>query len=467
MNNSCDLTIPIQQKSANKDLIELKNYFHRPRYIGLMAIFVFFGIFGSWASFAPLDGNVMAPGVIIPVSRKQVVQHREGGTIKDIMVRNGEKVNKDQPLIELYKTHDKTDLRNLNETLVYLLATKDALNAQYVDNEDLEFTQEIYDIIANNDLSSDVLAARKISFHSHKNWLANQKAIMLNHVNQLNSKIKSLEIKRKASANNLVLMQKQFNRKKTLLEQGFLSSSEFEKAESQKINIEQELKELDNSLTILENQIQEKELEIQQLIMNDKNKLSSELTDILKKIQDVTNQISKTQCTIDSAIIKSPSDGIVSGLEYNNIGGVIPPGSPVMEIVPNDDNMMIEAHISPQNMEEILVALGNKKAHIKAGEISGVPVKIRFTAFNSRKLGMVTGILTYVSANAQPSSDGNPPYYSAHIMIPKEAKANVERIAPLHPGVPVVAFIKYTSRTLLDYLLSPLTSSIQKAVNEK
>ena len=436
-----------------------------PLFAGLIAVAIFFGGFGIWAAFAPLDGAVIAMGEVISSLNRQVVQHLEGGVVSKILVREGDYVTKDQPLVHLNSTAAQANLGVIKEKLLVLLATETRLLAIKNHDSEIVFPQYIYEL-STPEVVGKVLANQNELFHSQNNSVIGQIKILKQRIKQLRQELSGLESQLEAERQQYALITEELVIRRNLLAEGHVSKPYLLNLERAHADAKGKLGYLRATIASREQKIGENELEIININNNVMDRAHSELKEVSAAITDLRERLKAAEDVLQRTVIKSPQNGTVTGLKCHTEGGVILPGSIIMEVVPIDDDLIIDAKIPTRNIEEILSAQSVSENLVDSGDYKGLKAKVRLSAFNIRKFGLVSGIVTQVSADALTDVSGMR-YYSLRVVIPKSSYSGRFENLKLYPGMPAEVFVVTRSRTLLEYLLTPITSTFEKAFKER
>lgn len=436
-----------------------------PRRMGLLILLIFFGIFGAWAAFAPLDGAVLATGEIVIRSDKKVVQHLEGGIIKQILVQEGATVEQGQPLIYINNINVTGQLKILKERFIYLRLTEARLMAEG------DYRPEILlpdDIAANKEDPNiqKIIYNQNQLFKARMNAFNNQIDIMRKRIDQINNEISALDFQLKSAQRQLELLEKDLEDKRELLKRNIINKNQVMGLEREQASLLGKIGESRSHIARAEQKVSETELEI----LNIRNKFNNEIVNEIKEtatlIHETKEKLAASEDIVERTIIRAPQAGKITGLKFYTIGGVIPPGATIMEITPEEQELVIEARILPTNIEAVISARLNPKNERNLDHIEGLAAKVRLTAFSPRKLGLLNAVMTYVSADVLTDNRNGMRYYLAYIKIPPSEMKKIKTNIKLYPGMPAVVYISTESRTLLSYLLAPITSTFDNAFKE-
>ncbi|MCU7611853.1 HlyD family type I secretion periplasmic adaptor subunit [Anaplasma capra] len=436
-----------------------------PLLVGLVVVIVFFGFFGVWAATAPLDGAVIAPGEVVSSLNRQIVQHLEGGIIHKILAQDGDTVSKGQPLVLLNDTAAKANLGIIKEKMLVLLATEARLLATKNHSESIVFPREIHDL-SSADVVEKVLENQRELFNSQRKSVSGQLDILKQRIKQLNQELSGLAAQLESEEKQYKLISEELKAKRSLLAEGYISKPHILSIERAHANSEGELGHIRAKIAGAEQKIGENQLEMINITHSVLDRVNSELKETDAAITDLKERLMAAEDVLKRTIIRSPQNGVVTGLRYHTEGGVIPPGGTIMEVVPDDDGLIIDAKMPTRNIEEVLSAGTVEENMVTSGEHSGLRAKVRLSAYNIRKFGLIDGIVTQVSADALTDPNGVK-YYSLRVVIPGSARSGKFKGLKLHQGMPAEVFVVTRSRTLLNYLLTPITSTFEKAFKER
>ena len=430
---------------------DLKKAIKIPLIIALIVFSLGFGFFGIWASFAPLDSAAIAPGEIIVAGHNRIIQHREGGIIKDILVKEGDIVRKGEPIV-LLDTEDLTtnakiqltQLRSSRAKELRLLAESRGLD--YIEYKDRVFDMNNHDVIRLIEDENNLFEARSRAF---RDKIATRQQRIVERENTL----LGLKYQLVSREENLKDIKHELNRYRELVDQGLTSERELH---SHKVHYNQAKVELENTKLNIKAQEDGLKTSILELSLEKNAQLENvrtQLDEITSQVVKLRDQYHNTLNTISRSVIRAPSLGRIKTLSSHTIGGVIGPGQAVAELVPVREDLIVEAKVQTKDIESLTL---------------GLDVKIQLAAFKSKLVPRIMGKVTYISPDRiqPPPHTPMPPYYIVHIDIPDAEVAKLRYNVELKPGMPATAFIVKGTRTLIQYLLSPITESFYKALKE-
>ncbi len=440
---------------------DLFKFIKRPLRVGVFVILIFFGVFCLWGVVANIEGYVVASGQVVSLSSRKMIQHFEGGIVEEIFVKEGDIVNKGDLLIKLKDVSAKSQKIILEERLHSLKATEARLIAER-DGDDEIVVDEGYKWGGD-----EVVDNQKRLFISRKSNLNSQIKILEMQIQQGNNEKVGVEAQLLSAQQQMQLVIEELDSKKILFDSGNIDRPSIINLEKQLAVLRSKIAECNAMFARIEQQRSSTELEI----LNLKNKFQNDVVNELKEVQGNASDVEEKLLAVGDIFhrteIKAPQTGVVTNLQYRTIGGVVAPGSKIMEIIPSGDQLVIEAKVLPKDIDAVLYAKYNNVTTLDG--ITGSKARIRVLALNTRKVPLLSGVMTNISADTIADSQ-NPmmQYYLANITIPaSELKSTSGSKVVLYPGMPVMTFIITEPRTLFSYLLSPISSTFDSAFRER
>jgi epimerase transport system membrane fusion protein len=416
------------------------------KHFGLGLIFAVFGVFGSWASLAPLDGAAHAPARVAVKSYKKIVQHLEGGIVSRIYVQDGDHVEAGDTLLELDETQSITQLERANAKYV---ATK-ALEARLIAERDgITPIQFPINWSADNTAQKDEMAAQSAIFTSRIAALSGSVQVLNQRIEQLESQLVGLSALKSSKEMLAMSYSEELEDIESLLSQGFSNKERLRTVERNLASFEGEAAELLASISSNEIRIGEARLQILQLEREVQNEVALELSQAQTNLRDIAETITGLNDIVNRTKIKASVDGVINGMQAHTIGGIIGAGIQIAEIVPLTDELIVEARVSPLDVDRVS---------------PGQEAMIRFSSFGNRTPTMY-GELLNLSADVYADETTGAPYYLARIEVSADSIAALGSLA-LVPGMPAEAFIATGSRTLLQYMFKPFANTLARSFIE-
>jgi len=436
-------TIPTQTQS----LSGLPTSDKRARTIGGIIVFVTFGLFGTWATFAPLDSAALAPGVVTVQSYRKTVQHLEGGIVKELHARDGEVVAAGDPLITLDDTQVRAEYGITRSQLIAAQAMEARLRAERDGLEAIEFG----DMLEKD--SQRAIEAREGEtqvFNARRGSRLGEVAVLQKRISQLNEQISGLRSMITTKGSLEKSYKQEIVELRALLAEGFVDKQRLLEQERKLDMLHAEIADHKSEITKTRLQISETELRILQLNKDFNSEVVEKLAEVQTKVFDLQERVAALEDRLSRIVIRAPEDGMIIGMTVHTVGGVINPGTPLLDIVPAQSELIVEAQVSPIDIDRVR---------------PGKPADIRFSAFNSATTPVMKGEVLQVSADRLTNKDTGMPYYLARVTLTEEGKRALGSLQ-LQPGMPAEVLINTGSRTLLQYLMSPATDAFAKSLIE-
>jgi HlyD family type I secretion membrane fusion protein len=394
-----------------------------------------------WAFWAPLTGAVIAPGFVKVDLNRKVVQHQEGGIVRAIRVRDGDRVNQGQELVLL------DDVR-IDAQLELLRTQFDAERAKAARLE-AERTLAARPVFPKDLLKDEYRVREEALFRARREALDSQIAVLRKQIRESVEEADALAVQLAAEERALTLQKEELAVNERLLEQGFVQKTRL--MTLQRAVAEYEARYGERRAEVSKARQRASELEFRILSMRNTyiQSATDEMKEATTRMFDLEERIRPSKDASERQKIAAPIAGEVVGLRVFTPGSVIGPREVLMEIVPNEKRLIIEARIRPEDIN-----------HVRAGS----EADIRLTAYQSRTTPLVPGAVTYVSGDRLVDQQSGAPYYIVQIDVPENALAASS--LRLQAGMPAEVFIKTDTRTALDYLLAPVTSYLRRAMRE-
>lgn len=417
---------------------------------GYSVILLTFGVMGGWAATAKLDRGVIAPGTIDVSSNRKEVQHLEGGLIEKIAVKEGEDVKEGQVLVKLNDVQARTSLRILEIRQHIAQAMESRLLAERRMDSEFQLPPALLADPA-TEVQTAIADQREI-FADRRSILKSQTDILSNRIDQLRREYQGLDEQKSAFQERVHLLDERLSRLRTGFETGVVQANLLSTYEDEYMEVKQNIARMDTEKAKVEKSIGETEFQILQTQQQFKERASSEYKDVSGQIKELVEHVKVAQDVLARTEIRSPVKGSVQNIRFHTTGGVIRPGEVVMEVVPVTDSMVINAHVSIMDIDNV---------H------PGLKAEVKFTAFPGRFMPIIIGEVDSVSKGSIVPTDGRTaPYYLARInvskgMVPDDVENRISA------GMPADVIISTGERTVADYLTSPLTDAVSKSMREE
>ena len=415
--------------------------------LGISLIILVFGFFGGWAVFAPIDGAALAPGQVTVRSYSKLVQHLEGGIIQDILVDDGEQVQKGDPILILDDTQPQASLDIERTRFIALKALEARLIAERDKQGSVIFPDEF---LSFDEIAVEEKSAQEQIFEARQATLSGSIGVLNQRVEQLQSQIIGFEALKSSKDQLGLSYENELVDISELLSKGFSEKTRLREIERNVARLRGESAELSANIAVAEMTIGETRLEILQTRARFLDNVVNELSGVQTEIKDVSERITALSDIVSRTTVRSPESGIVNGLQVHTVGAVITPGMQIAEIVPQQDDLLVEAFVSPVDIDRVAL---NQDA------------TIRFSSFGGGTVPTIYGKVIHLSANAILDEDSGVGAYLARVEVTPAGLEDLGELV-LIPGMPAEVFISTGSRTMLEYLFKPFSNAVARSFRE-
>ena len=417
---------------------------------GLVLVLVMGAGLGGWAATAELSGALIAPGSVVVDSNVKKVQHPTGGVVGEVLARDGDVVKTGDVLVRLDDTVTRANLAIVTKNLDGLQARAARLQAEQQGLDEIVFPKSLLDRADDPDVKN-VMASESKLFNVRTNGRTGQKAQLRERVTQLNEEIAGLAAQQAAKDQEIALVEKELVGVRSLYEQHLVQLSRLTMLERDAARLAGERAQYMASMAQAKGKITETELQIIQIDKDLVSDVSKDLRETNDKIGEFVERKVTAEDQLKRTDIRAPQDGMVLQSTVHTVGGVITAGDAIMMIVPQTDALSVEAKVNPQDIDKL--AIGQKTL-------------LRLSAFNQRTTPELNGVVTRVSPDVTTDQRTGQSYYTIRVSLPPEEVARLGE-AKLIPGMPVEAFIQTGERTMLSYLIKPLSDQLMRTFREK
>lgn len=416
-----------------------------PSRAGHFVVLLFIVVLLGWGGLAPLAGGAIARGVIAPFGSVRTVQHLEGGIVENILVKEGDKVEAGDPLVELRSVAPQTEVAALQERRRARRAEEARLEAELAGVRPIVFPA---DLLA-DPAGEIVIAAETRILEARDAIIEARKRVLGQRKEQLEQQIVGYRAQVSSSAAQLELVAEEIGDKSQLLEKGLTPKVELLRLQRDAAQIRGFGGEYTASIAAAEQQIGETEIELLAIDAERMEAVSEKAVQVRGELGEIEQVLQARRDVLDRTTVTAPVRGVVSNLRIRTEGGVIGPGQPVLDIVPTEEQLVIDVAVSPMDIDKVEV---------------GMPSNVHFSALDSTT-PHIDGIVTNISADSLISAPGRPPHYVARVEVARE-QLEAKGIDGLIVGMPADVMIVSRERTMLEYLLEPFTEAMRRAGRE-
>lgn len=407
-----------------------------------------FGL-GGMAAFLPMTGAVIAPGEVTVSTYVKEIGHPSGGVVANIMVRDGDHVRKGQPLIRLDSRVSGAAASYTGENVDQLLARAARLTAERDHAGGVAFPAELTRRAGDPNVAALMEQERK-TFTLRRDARRSMAAQLGQRINQTQADVASSQTKARSYSDQAALITDELDATRKLYEKRYTTLDRLNALERSASGLTAEARSAREGAVSGVARIGELRLQMGSIEAEARSAAAGELMDVLAKISELRRAQVAADDSLDRAVIRAPQAGVVDKLAFRTVGGVVPPGQTILELVPDDGNMIVEATISPVDVDQV-----------RAGQ----KATVRFSAFSTRTTPELTGRVTHVSADRTDDKAAHSAFYRVTVSLDKGEIARLGDLR-LRPGMPAETFIQTGRRTMLSYILKPLSDQLARAFRE-
>jgi len=397
-----------------------------------------------WASIAEIDELTRGEGKVIPTQQLQVIQNLEGGIVSEILVKEGDHVQKGQVLLRIDDKNFASSYGESRLRYVELKAKSMRLEAE-ANAQPFEISSEI-----NEEMQKQIVYEKSL-YDSNQEQLSKTFQILNDQIKQKESELTELESKVSQLQNSYNLVRKEVEIMEPLVKKGLVSEIEFLQLKRQTNNIQGELQTTKLAIPRVQSAILEVKSKRGEAELNFKNRAKKELNETVAEMSRLHEAHTSLEDRVQRTLVRAPVDGTIKQLLVNTVSGVVRPGMDILEIVPTEDTLLVEAKIKPSDVAFLRL---------------GLDAMVKFTAYDFSIYGGLNGKLVFISADTITNDKGES-YYLVHIKTDKNHLGTPEKPLSLMVGMTTTVDILTGKKTVLDYLLKPILKAKQNALRER
>ena len=419
---------------------------------GLLFMLLGFGGFMAWALLAPLDEGIPAEGTVAVETSRKRVDHLNGGLVEQIMVREGQTVREGDELLVLNATQSKSALNATQGQRFTAMAMLDRLRAERDGAATLGFSPELTAAAANDAEAASVMRAQQDLFASRRVALGGELRIIRESVLGLEQQLASLSQLKIEREKQIALLNEQLSSFRELRTAGFVSRNQLLELERQMAEVTSRQSEDLSNIAGVNARLAEFRMRGSQRQIEYRREVEAQLAEVQRDLSTLGERLAGQRDTFERLVLRAPVSGTVVDMAFHTLGGVVRPGERIMDIVPENDALVVEARVAPQYIDSL---------H------AGLPADLHFDAYASRaQRPVIRGELTVISADALKDERTGLSYYTLRVTVPADEARRLGDLR-LQPGMQTTVMVKTGERTLMTYLTNPLVRRFQTGLGER
>ena len=441
--NSGALTEPLMQPLTPES--ELVAWKRQARSLGLV-LAVFAGACVLWAGLAPLSGAIIATGVVKTEHNRKTLQHQEGGIVAAILVKEGQRVKAGEPLVEIGDVRVSAS----NSIFVDRLASESVRRARLQAELVLAPAFSFAPPDGGAEATAEYLARERTLFTAQRRSLEQQEAVLHTQVRETERQMQAQGSQIVATQAALDSAREELEMNRNLVKDGFIQRTRLLALERGVSDYESRLGEFQSNLAEARQRIEDYRLRIVQARNQYQQRAAAELKEAVANIDELQQQLRATTDQVDRMVVRSPVDGAVMGLRVTAPGQAIGPRDPILDVVPLQEKLVVEARVKPDDVD-----------HVRAGS----DAEVRLTAYEQRKMPRLTGKVVSVSPDRVTDPQSGMSWFTARVEVDLGPLKDTPNIG-MQTGMAAEVFVTTPNRSLLDYLLQPLLDTARRGMRE-
>jgi HlyD family secretion protein len=434
---------PLSLVDAEDDRPAFGNTTRMATYVALLLFVAMFG----FAAFAPISGGALAFGTVNPDSSRRVVQHLEGGIISDILVRDGDIVQAGDPVVVLDRTQALAD-RNISRAKLQTLKIKEMrLTAEMAGERQMNLSDVDFGV---DPRLSNVAQSETELLEKSVDLLRTRLELSREREQQYRSEIRGLNAAIASLSTQQDLLNQEIASAQTLVDKQLFAEPRLLALKREEAAINGQILTHRSDILRIEGQISELIVQRTETTSTRRSEIAAEMAEIKSERIQTEEVFTANQETLARTTVTAPVTGTIVELRYKTLGGVVRPGEPIVDIVPLADELIIEAQVSPNDIDIVS---------------PGLTARVTFSTLR-RDLPQIDGTVLRVSADALVEEKTGATYFKAEVSVPRETLENLDIEDKIVPGIPADLMIVTETRTILDYLIQPLQDSMRRAFKE-
>ena len=409
-----------------------------------------FGGFFLWAVFAPLDQGVHGRGTIAVINERKSIQHLRGGLVDQVLVKEGDAVKKGQLLAKMNIVDDAAQRDGVRTQYITLKAMEARLLAELENKNQISFSREISR--QTGGAAVDAKTVQTALFQSRRSALENELSAIRENIAGQEHNVKGLEQSLVAKKEQVALIKQQLDGVRDLAASGYYAKNRVLELERTSAELTSAMESTTADIGRAKSTIAEWKYKLALRQQEDRKEIENAYTELQKELAQTQSRLKSLEFALQNIEIRSPADGVVVGLAIHASGEVISPGGKMMDIVPSDEPLIVEAKFAPAQIDKLRPKL---------------PADLHFMALNRPDLPVVVGEVMTVSADQLDDPYNHTPYFLVRIRVEeKELQKLRDHKLEIQPGMPLDVLVRTGEKTFLNYLLEPLKERMTWAFTE-
>ena len=417
---------------------------------GYVSVFLAVGVLGGWSAFASIHGAVIAPATIVVESNTKRIQHRDGGIVDAILVKDGDHVEAGQDLIVLDSTDNVAELGIIDSVLSEELAKRARLEAERDEAAEVMFPEQLTSRQNDPDIAKLMIGQQKL-FAAKRATIQGKVEQLKQQIGQIDEQVQGILAQADAKERQIKLIGEELVGLLDLQAKGLVPNTRVLAMQRERARLEGERGELIATKASAESRVGEVKLQILQIREETLSETLAQLRETEARIAELNERRVSIKTRLERTTIRAPISGAVYQLSVHTVGGVITPAETLMLIVPESDDLVLQAQVPPSQIDRVTL---------------GQTARVRFSAFDTRVTPEIGAEVTHVAADVSRVDANSPPFYMVQLKIPATELALLGDNR-LRPGMPAEAFIHTGARTPLSYMVKPLFDQIAHSWRER
>ncbi len=418
--------------------------------LGWLLVLAGFGGFLLWALFAPLDKGVMVNGSVVISGNRKVVQHNQGGIVDKIQVKDGDRVEAGQILLTLNEVDARSASEGLDGQYLQLVAREGRLLAEQQRLSDMVMTPRLQPLAEKPEMRV-ITALQRDLLHSRQQSLKLEAEGMRSSIAGMEASLSAQRQVMSSKQKQRETLEQQLQGLRSLAAENYVPRNKMLENERLLAQLNGDIAQLAGDINRTRRDIEQQTLLIAQRQQEYDKEVNSELADVRALLSDVGSKKEKADFNLANIQMRAPVSGTVVGLKVFTEGGVIAPGQTLLEIVPDDQPLFVDARLPVELVDKVW---------------PGLSVELQFVAFNQSTTPRVAGTVELLSADRLLDERDGSPYYSLRVQVDEAGKRALEGLE-VKPGMPVQGFVRTGERSFVNYLFKPLMDRLHLALTEE